>query len=1025
MKLNLLIALLFVLLASKSINAQPFTGGFSFVIPYDDTTSNTFLPKFSNAPLTDADSVRAVGENFIVKGKNYRFWGAGLAFKGLFPSASDAQKIAGHASKMGINLFRMHHLDFNNGFGLINSPNTNNASITSQNIHTSKLDTFDKFLYYLKQNGIYVDINLNSGRYFKIGDGHSSYHNDSMPDYAKYITQFDPRLIQLQKEYAKKLFSHINPYTGKKLGEDPVLAMVELINENSMYGAWRDGKLKYLGIKQADGRNGRLSRYHDLMLDTLWSNFLKNKYANSKTNLANAWKTPTLAPGSSPEILINTDFSSSFAPTSEQTWYINPNSAPTSATLERVPDSGLNGIGDYAAKLTNVDTKTNEWGLQLRHWRIDTSKLDKDSLYEFSFYAKTNDETQKVSISITNMMAVYPYDGKPICETQSLYFTNNWKKYSFILKDTTDPITTKESYFYTVIAVGGNAGTRVLIDKASLKKYQRISLEAGEDWENYSIKRTEFYDRYIYSEQRYEDLSEFYITIQKNYLESMRSYLRDTCGIKVPISGHNAFRGIQDGYASQNMDFYDDHKYWDENDGKLPIKIKNTPMVKDDRLSSISEGFSGIPMQGKPLTISEFNHPAPNIYQVEMVPILATYGSFHNAAALMFHSYNAEQGLLTWSSDFINNPFFLDRNNAVMSLFPSAAFAYRNFLLDPLPVTTIDYSKKFVFGASKYDINKNGDSICFTPYDKKLQLTRSIRTKNWNASAYSSSSTLPVPAPNTALLNTSDGTFVSKYGYPNPKFVCATGYLHKPYYINASPLYINSNIHSDISKDPNLFGSLTVVPLNKNNTIYYSDSTLVTISCGQQNTGMIWTGNQTLTNWGSAPTIQRDNHIVIKFYLDTMYKILKVHRLNEKGQIIPGKTVIINGVLSPYNSTSFDKIEIGKANDNTLWYGLEALKNSSMAKLAPGTQDNEYKITVYPNPASSELNIDYYTESEAHVQCKILNTLGQVVITKSVMPNNLGSNTSSINTSSLISGVYYLKLEGTDINQTCSFIISK
>ncbi len=85
---------------------------------------------------------------------------------------------------------------------------------------------------------------------------------------AKGVTLFDPNLIALQEEYASQLLTHVNPYTGLPLVDDPVMAMVEIVNENSLYRIWRDNKLKIF----ADG--GWLTLRHHKMLDSLWNNFL-------------------------------------------------------------------------------------------------------------------------------------------------------------------------------------------------------------------------------------------------------------------------------------------------------------------------------------------------------------------------------------------------------------------------------------------------------------------------------------------------------------------------------------------------------------------------------------------------------------------------------------------------------------------------------------------------------------------------------------------------------------------------------
>ena len=61
--------------------------------------------------------------------------------------------------------------------------------------------------------------------------------------FAKALTYFNPRLIELQKEYARQLLTHRNPYTGNEYRHEPAVAIVELVNENSIVESWFSGRL--------------------------------------------------------------------------------------------------------------------------------------------------------------------------------------------------------------------------------------------------------------------------------------------------------------------------------------------------------------------------------------------------------------------------------------------------------------------------------------------------------------------------------------------------------------------------------------------------------------------------------------------------------------------------------------------------------------------------------------------------------------------------------------------------------------
>jgi hypothetical protein len=84
----------------------------------------------------------------------------------------------------------------------------------------------------LKKRGIYMDLNLNVGLSYKAGDGVAGF---DQIQWGKGLTLFDTRLIELEKEYAKQLLTHVNPYTKTEYRNEPAIALVEIVNENALY----------------------------------------------------------------------------------------------------------------------------------------------------------------------------------------------------------------------------------------------------------------------------------------------------------------------------------------------------------------------------------------------------------------------------------------------------------------------------------------------------------------------------------------------------------------------------------------------------------------------------------------------------------------------------------------------------------------------------------------------------------------------------------------------------------------------
>jgi hypothetical protein len=85
----------------------------------------------------------------------------------------------------------------------------------------------------LKKNGIYMDLNINVGRYYKAGDGVADPEQVNR-NWVKSLSLYDKRIIELEKEYAHNLLTHVNPYTKTEYRNEPGIAIVEILNENGI-----------------------------------------------------------------------------------------------------------------------------------------------------------------------------------------------------------------------------------------------------------------------------------------------------------------------------------------------------------------------------------------------------------------------------------------------------------------------------------------------------------------------------------------------------------------------------------------------------------------------------------------------------------------------------------------------------------------------------------------------------------------------------------------------------------------------
>ncbi len=168
-------------------------------------------------------------------GRRLRFWGINVSIKAAFPPKEDAPAIAARLARTGINCIRFHYMDVPAPRGILDSRRGDTRALDP-----GQLDRLDYFIAELKKRGIYSNLNLNVGRRYKAGD---EVREHEWLGVGKAATFFDERLLELQREYARQLLTHRNPYTGNEYRGEPAVAIVELLNENSMVEAWMTGRL--------------------------------------------------------------------------------------------------------------------------------------------------------------------------------------------------------------------------------------------------------------------------------------------------------------------------------------------------------------------------------------------------------------------------------------------------------------------------------------------------------------------------------------------------------------------------------------------------------------------------------------------------------------------------------------------------------------------------------------------------------------------------------------------------------------
>jgi hypothetical protein len=202
----------------------PEYGWFDFAVSDLDTTGNVIDLSFLNEKSAGAAGFVTVQEGHFADGNGQRikFFGDNLTFSACFPEKETATRIAASLAKKGMNVIRFHHMDNR-------STPDGIWDESREHFDPDQLDKMDWLIYQLKSNGIYSNLNLHVSFTYPGVDYDMTQFN-----YGKTIDNFYRPYIEMQKDYARNLLTHRNPYTGTTYLEEPAVAFIELNNENSL-----------------------------------------------------------------------------------------------------------------------------------------------------------------------------------------------------------------------------------------------------------------------------------------------------------------------------------------------------------------------------------------------------------------------------------------------------------------------------------------------------------------------------------------------------------------------------------------------------------------------------------------------------------------------------------------------------------------------------------------------------------------------------------------------------------------------
>jgi hypothetical protein len=826
---------------------------YPFNIPWRESPENILNLEKSvlDAPAGKYGFVKSKNGHFYFEnGKRIKFWGINLTGEINFPTHETAGILAKYLAKFGINIVRLHHMDSNYApTGLFDKSNGDTLTLSAE-----QMDKLDYFIAELKKHGIYIDLNLHVGRKFTEKDG--IIDAKKLTYNSKTLTIFDDKFIELEKDFAKKIFTHFNPYTKTYYYNEPAIALTEISNENSLFPYWVSGAV--FGKSKEDDRN--LSDYYLKELDNIWIDFLKRKYKTTE-NLKKAWSKDSTNPGKN--LVKNNGFENN----TKDNWVeeIHKNVKAKFFIDDTDKAEGKYSIG------AEIDSTQDGYNIQFKQPGI---KLEKGKNYTIEFKIKSQTPGE-ISVSFGKETSPWTNYGLSI----PLSTVREWTSFksSFYANETTDE-NTRLSF------VLGKISGKVWIDDISLCETGLEGLANEESIENKNIKRTEWKERFSYTDNRYSDNAEFYYYLENKFYTGMIGYIKNL-GVKVPVSTTNEYYGMPSLLTQKEGDYVDVHGYWDH--PSFPEKRFDAKNFKQQNKSFVSSyrnnpiiSFIMMSLKNKPLTISEWNHVFPNDYEYEESLILTSYSLLQDWDGLF--AYTLGHHYKDFDDPYIKGWFDFINNSTKMALMPACSMIFLNGYLNSAKKTiNISYSKNDIFEKYRTTI-RNNDFNLSSALPNQIAYIYKIKKDNLNAEKTSSPENVLNKTELDKIVNekiyTSDTGEIGwntqkedeEYVFINaPKVQGAIGFLK-------DKTLDFKNMKMKLDKN---CAAILVSMDNKN--IDVSGKLLLTIAAKQKNTDQEKDEKNGLRNWGKPPVLLE----TVKGNIELILKNgnYEVYSLDEKG----------------------------------------------------------------------------------------------------------------------------------------------
>ncbi len=580
-------------------------------------------------------------------GQPVRFFGVNLSSDDAFPTAEDAELLARRLAKAGVNIVRLHHLDNNWGVGTGGSiwPKDRAERLA---LDPAQLDRVHRLIAVLARHGIYSNLNLKVSKTLSAADGFPDTVSQ-FPDFQKRVDFFDRRMIELQKDFARRLLTTKNPYTGLTPAEDPAVAIVEINNENSVLG--------YFTRDLGQGTE-RFPEPFRGQLQSLWNAWLAQRYADTAA-LAAAWAEPAGAAASLPVL-----------DTAKASWSLQTRPG-TAAQLEPGPDAS-------SLVVTVEKSAGPDWHAQVSARGLT---LQDNTVYTVAFEARAAN-AGKLGVGVSNDSTARPDE--------------DWRSFGLLAQGAVGPEWKTIRLSFPAHSVAGSPAALHLNCGGQPNRIEIRGLTFAAGGPGIALATDQSLEARTLplpgapTTRQWADWIAFLAGIDRSFAEEMRAFLRDELGVKAPmVCSQINFSGLPALDREQSMEFADTHTYWQHPHfpgtgwDRANWTIDNSPMVSvlGPRRFGELGNLAYLRVAGKPFAVSEFDHSAPSDYACEMYPEWTVFASRQNWDALYLFDFGAygsrnPDGRITGFFDQVNHP-------AKWSLAPFATRVFRGGLIPP------------------------------------------------------------------------------------------------------------------------------------------------------------------------------------------------------------------------------------------------------------------------------------------------------------------------------------------------------